>query len=132
MAKCMNCGSIVSSLLSTCPICGGYCGEMQVINPKLNTDIHYIENFNNIDTLGEMDNYIKSNKVYILAHNDEESNLAEIVTYLIDKDKKTKLVFWWDGYEGTSVKEVKMILEFLGIKYFECVCLKLPAKYEEY
>lgn len=39
------------------------------------------------------------------------------------------MTFYTDGYNGISADYLKGILNFLGIKYFECVYTKLPEKY---
>lgn len=77
---------------------------------------------------------IQKDKVYTLAYNNTKHDHSEQTTYLIDEDKKIKMIFFTDGYEGTSAKDVKGILNFLGIKYFECVYGNggFPEKYRKY
>lgn len=65
------------------------------------------------------------NKTFTLVYNDSK----EQTTYLIDEENKIKITFYTDGYDGMSAKELKGILNFLGVKYFECVYTKIPEKY---
>lgn len=68
-------------------------------------------------------------KIYTLAHNGAEY-CEEQVTYIIDENKKIKIKFYFNGWnEGMSSEQIKKLLDFLGVKYFECIYNKLPEKY---
>ena len=70
-----------------------------------------------------------ANNIYTLAYTDKHRHNDEQITYLIDENKKLKFKFYDDGYEGVSADYLKGILDFLGIKYFECVYNKFPSDY---
>lgn len=74
-------------------------------------------------------NTIEFNKVYTLAYTKILSDHDEQTTRLIDEDKKIVMTFYTDGYDGINAKYLKGILNFLGVKYFECVYNKFPEKY---
>ena len=119
--KCICCSAINAVNASKCGNCGHALGVFSIIP---STD--------DICEANSISNSVSKNKIYTLAYNNIEHSVDEQMTYLIDEDKKTKLIFYTDGYDGLYADQVKNILDFLGIKYFECVYTKLPEKYENY
>lgn len=129
--RCMECGSIVSSLLDTCPICGDHCnGLVELRESVIERTVKAIPTKN---IKNENKDCVKvNNKIYTLACKSKANSYDEQETYLIDEDRKIKMYFYSDGYDGVDDKCVKSILDFLGIKYFECVYSNFPEKYREY
>lgn len=128
MRKCMDCGSIISPSYESniCPDCGGHCINM-MDDYNIDTDSVHINNIINNDL-----NIKDKNKTYTLAYIRPKHKNDEHISYIIDEDKKVKIKFYFDGYNGMSSEQVKKILDFLGIKYFECVYTKFPKKYINY
>lgn len=113
-----------------CKVCGSTMVPLkEACGWHVCTNCYHLENFNKLPTINIIDENNKADKVYILACSKKAHNTDEQRTYLIDEDKKIKLEFYSDGYEGITAEHLKGILNFLGIKYFECVYLKLPEKY---
>lgn len=121
---CEKCGNIMNAVTA-----GYVCSKCDNrIDPfSLKDQIKIIPTVPNNTTIEN------NNKIYTLVYTKKDYDHDEQYTYLIDEENKIYFSFYDDGYEGDSTDFVKCILNFLGIKYFECVYNKLPDnKYKDY
>ena len=123
---CYNCGHTGNVLFE---VNNSYIAPEQVLLiPKTN------------DTLKEIADHIKENEQplnnidtkYTLVYNSKDDYYDSQMTYLIDTENKTYYKFYSDGYQGENIDHVKSILNFLGIKYFECVYSNRDIIHDKY
>lgn len=121
---CQNCGSIIESNTSNiCPMCLARPSVQNINYSMENTSVNNEEK----DTK-EQD--MKIRESYILACTKKENRYDEQTTYLVDEKNKTAFYFYSDGYEGLTTEDIKKILSFLNITYFECVYSgNIPERY---
>ena len=106
---------------------GYFCSKCHAFEDLVfNTTKQYDSILNNINYPEQ-----SNDKVYTLANIKTTNGYPEQTTILIDEINKTVATFWTDGFEGASAKEVKGILDFVGIKYNECEYTVFPEKYLE-
>ena len=123
---CPNCGS---TMVVGTPIDSFYCKKC---NKYMMSNLEELIGKNEPEvliTLGQIANYIENNKKYTLVYTNQVDYHDEQTTLLIDEDKKIVSTFCTDGYYGIGANEIKGILNFLGIKYFERVYNKIPENY---
>jgi hypothetical protein len=122
---CQNCGSVIESNTSNiCPICLGYAGQVQNINYSTENSVD-----NKVKDTKENTMNISGKESYTLAYTKKDNKYDEQTTYLIDEKNKKAFYFYSDGYEGITAEDVKKILNFLNITYFECSYSSMPERY---
>lgn len=126
---CEKCGTIMTNGTAIDSFYCIRCGNTVYSNTNTDTLEEIIDIVKNSK---QLQSQMQKDKVYTLAYSSVKTDHSEQSTYLIDEDKKVKMMFYYDGYEGDSAKAVKGILDFLGVKCFECVYDKFPEKYREY
>jgi hypothetical protein len=132
MSYCEICGTIIGSRLlgGCCPTCGSYL-PVYTKSPVQNIDIDYSTENNSVNDKEKdtKEQDMKIRESYTLAYTKKDDKYDEQTTYLVDEKNKTAFYFYSDGYEGITAEDVKKILNFLNITYFECSYSNMPERY---